>query len=817
MIWLLVMMRHYREEGLLDKWVAACRNVEKAKTILSPERKARFHYERALSALFALNLPDLKTRLAEWPDNDSLSFLNVKKAGLLAEIGQMGEARSILEHALEKIRSGLKLTPTPTNYSLVSQESFVMFLLHCAQPWPFTSDDQQRRQQELRKQFFERWHELRQYKCDPWNERAVFEGALERPPVDRSNVTIRPTFDIGRRVQTRHFGNWDNEALAAYKFLRFCEDVGLPFRMPEQSIATKSAAGTLSRIANYSPSWAMATLVRINDEKAVDHIFNRVSLAGMDVASVDSLAARYLEALELAVPDIETGDRFRDVNFGIVLASVVPEILSRLCCRCSQGVKTRLVDFLIGVYQSEQRGNYRGIHELTKRLLESLSVFQRIDSIPQLLAFPILTNPDVIDEQHYVNPFVFLDLDRDAVSVQPTIADETLDQFIEQASSDNPRGRKWALLTLGRLYDLGLLGAKSTEQFAKALWGRLDNDGLPSDTNFYRHKFLTLPHPTAVEPVALFKKYVKRTQFPLQGSATGIEIGIRESAPLCVDICRASKALKWSDDEAYPIVHRLVEWWDADKKHSKRVDDAGSLGSIADHFRQRFADFVSTLVAMIAPGFKPTDGSTMRETLQRVTRELSDYAVPALRLEIACLHIFPKWRDQVLQRVEDAMASSAKDVVIDALRAVWIVSERIGADGEGAGKEDLVRLLREVSQIVRWRREKGLSLAIGAVADVTKRHPWTFVGDIEGSVLLGLQFMIGDTAVHACGGLRLDTAGDGLDVATKLEVRCAAARLAYTLSEHYANRDEAVPDAIGKWQAICQSDNEFAEIRNRWA
>ena len=630
---LLAMIRHYREEGLLDKWGDACRKIENAKTTLSPEHTARFHYERALFALFALNLPDLKTRLSEWPDNDSLSLWNAKKAGLLAEIGQVDEARSILEHALETIRSRLNLTPTTTDYSLVSQESFVMFLLFCAQqPWFFTSDDQQRRQEELRKQLSERWHALRQYKCDPWNEREVFERALDRPPRDRSNVTVRPAFDIGRQVQTHRFWDWDNDALAAYNFLRFCEDVGLPFRIPGHTIATKSAAGALSRIANYSPAWAMATLVRINDEKAVGRIFNRASLAGMDVAFVDNLAALYLKALELAVADIGTGDRFSDFNFGVVLVSVVPEILSRLCCKCSKGVKERLVDFLIGAYQSEQRGNYRGIRELIKRLLESFPVVQRIELIPRLLDFPILSNLSDIDEQEYVNPFELLDLKSDSVSVQPTIADETFDQFIEQASSDNPRGRNWALLTLGTLYNLGLLGARRTEQFTNALWSQLDDDGLPSGvSSYYRHAFLTLPHPTEAEPVALFKKYVQKSRFPVQNSAVEIRIGMGERIALCVEICEASKDLEWSDDEAHSIVHRLVEWWDADKRYLKwkRVDAAEPFGSIADQVEKRFSDLVDTLVAMITPRFNPTDGSTMRETLRRMTRELSDCEVPA--------------------------------------------------------------------------------------------------------------------------------------------------------------------------------------------
>ena len=158
--------------------------------------------------------------------------------------------------------------------------------------------------------------------------------------------------------------------------------------------------------------------------------FNREYLAGIDVAAVDNLAEHYLEALELAIADIATGDRFRDFNFGIVLASVVPEILSRLCCKCSMGVKERFVNFLLSAYQSERRGNYRGIRELTERLLESFSVSQQIDLIPRLLDFPILSDLNAIEEQEYVNPFEFIDFERDLESVQPKIVDKKFDVFI---------------------------------------------------------------------------------------------------------------------------------------------------------------------------------------------------------------------------------------------------------------------------------------------------------------------------------------------------------------------------------------------------
>ena len=298
---LLAVMRYYREEGCMEKWNSTCDKIHDRVTTMSPEHKARFYYERALSSLFELNLQKLKERIEEWPIDNSLPFWEAKKAALLAEIGQVDNAGIILKDSLVAIRAKSTLEPITTDYSLVSQESFVMLLLRSVQYSLDFRKGEFLESEEMRKEFAERWHALLRYECDPWNERKAFERTLDRQPVIKSNVTRKAAFDIGQSVQTHQFGIWDNEALAAYSFLRFCEDAGLPLRISGGIIATESAAGALSRLANYSPSWAMTTLVRINDEKSVDRIFNRTSLAGMDVASVDNLVTRYLEVLDLAV------------------------------------------------------------------------------------------------------------------------------------------------------------------------------------------------------------------------------------------------------------------------------------------------------------------------------------------------------------------------------------------------------------------------------------------------------------------------------------------------------------------------------------
>ena len=811
---LLSLMRYYREEGLSAKWDEACNRIQAVLPTVSPELTAQFHYERALFALFALNLRQLKNRLAEWPSNDALPFWEAKKASLFAEIGQVNEAKHILKQSLDRIREKLNLTPPKVDYTLVSQESFVMYLLHAVHQQSLFAASDESNTQTQRREFRERWHVLKQYKCDPWQEIETFEHKLERPPATTADVTERPAFDIGRSIQTHHLGDWNKEALTAYNFLRFMEDAGLPFRVPGCVIATKSAAGTLTRIADYSSYWALATLVRIDDAKAVDEIFDRPSLARMKTPAVDSLIERYLESLRVAASDIETGDRWHDQNFGTLLAGVLPEILSRLCCKCSSAARDKLLDWLLEVYRSEHRSNYQGTGNLVRRLLDSSPSSERVAMIPKLLKFPILTDLDVIERREYQNPFDFLDLSKDLKVNDAAVHDMRLDVFFNGASSDSPAARKWAVSTLGTLYQAGLLDQAASRQFGSALWSQLDKDRLPSGTNYYRFSFLSLPRPEGVDPVESFVRYVRGARFPAQESQTHTTIGFGrgDGVALCRDIC-AARDVQWSKDDVCSIVHRLVQWWDADKAHWAPVWDKEPSSSIAAELGKRLSDLVRTLAAIVLRSPDSVDDEDTRSSVTRVAEECGAYRVPALQLEMACAYVFASSRNQVLRRVVDAMASSRTTAVIDALEVVDMVS-RHGASESDNG--DLMQLLRAAGQMIRWRRKTALWATLNAVGDVVNKHPWTFVDDVESYVLAGLGHLVIETSVGGKNGVGIDENRDPQGVSRKLVVRRAAAKLAHGLFEHYRARGGATPETVEAWEKVCRSDSEFLEIKNEW-
>ena len=434
--------------------------------------------------------------------------------------------------------------------------------------------------------------------------------------------------------------------------------------------------------------------------------------------------------------------------------------------------------------------------------------------VPQLLQFPILANLDAIEAREYVNPFDVIDLHEESLLNEVAIPEPLLGGFFDGAYSTRPSMRRWVISTLGMLHAVALLDHAASQRFGDALWSRVDDLGLPLDTNYYRFAFLSLPHPANVDPVACFIRYVRAARFPAQESPTQttIRISASERVALCQDICGA-RDIQWSKDDVHSIVHRLVHWWDADKAHWRRARREGSGLSIATELGKRLSDLFMTLATIVGRYPDSIRDETTRNAISRVADECSEYGVPVMRLEVAYSYVFAASRESVLKRVKDAMASPRTNVVIDALKAMDMVSHRTGSELDG---DDLMQLLHAAGEMIRWRRDTALWVTIDAVGTVVKQHPWVFVDEIENGVLAGLGHLMTETVVGMKSGPGFRGNAGFQDVWKKLVVRRTAARLAYRLFEHYRARDEAIPEAIEAWATVCRSDDEFLEIRNEW-
>jgi len=802
---LLALLRTYREEGRLEDWARVAQRIEVALPRMASRYRARFYYERALSALYELNLKNLQQYLEAWPVDTTLPFWEAKRAGILAYIGQATEAERILEESLAAIRTRSNLRPVTTDYSLSSQESYVMVLLSYVKQTIRDQSLPRSENRDLLQHLTERWQVLRQHKCDPWKELNTFQQALAIPPPKHSSKSERPGFDIGHVKRSYSMGP-PQGVLVAYRYLRFREDAGLPLLLH-----TKTTIRAASRIVSSDPYWATASFIQTGMPSETHQVFDREMLARFDTSYVDSLIDRYLDALEVAAQAQVSGGRLWSSKFDALLTKVIPEVLSRLCSKASDEAKHRLIDCLVEIHKSRTTSTFSGVANLTKRLLATFSSRQRAGLIPRLLEIPNPGKLQPVEDKEFLNPFAFLSIHEEWVVEFPTIRRDRLSALIAESSSQEPSTRRWAVTTLVTLHHLGMLEVGEEEQFAIALWRHLDDDGLPAETGYRRFSFLTLPHPPWADPASAFKRYVRRAQFYKPNSSGFTHRG---ESSLCRDIQGAAGRMTWSDAEVQDVIGRLHDWWEADKHKLQDDENVGFL-SISAEYRARFLDLIKALVAIVDPPFVAAKGSVTRQRLEHLVQDVARRGLPVLHLRNGLLHIFPEWRSTTALFTKEAMAASSKDTVEDALRTLRALSHSTCSE-DSPRKDELIDLLTVAAEILYWRRETALGSAIYAVADVISKHPWVLTGDIEMVLLSGLRFVKEETAIAPGGDGKDAVAQQGLDVSTKLMIREPSAHLAFTINNVYKARDTDIPDVIREWEAICQSEEEYAEIRNQW-
>ncbi|PXA04002.1 hypothetical protein DDZ13_08125 [Coraliomargarita sinensis] len=847
------MLRYYREEGLHPEWDKTYSELLTRWEMLSPSQQSKVFYEQSLNALFSADIPKLKTSLSNWHPNESLPLMEAKRAMLLAEIGKVNEAAAILANALDQVRSKRNLKPVSNNYSLVSQEAYIMVLYkyvkdtasfhteliesdaeeisevrdlyrdkgNSEDDWVALSNNRigdrkkewedlvrelrsKKRIEEL-KLYQERWNSLKRYKCDPWNEVRVFSAHLERPPKKFEAVSIISGFDVGRFSQTQHMGG-DKELLFGYAFLRFFEDTGLVFRISDTTSEKNSAEGALRRISKYAPYWATATLLRLGDEKLVDVLYNRESLVRYSQPLVDQLIGDYLSILEKVKVDIVGGNRIYRDNFGVTLAAIVPEILSRLCTKCTDEKRFLLLNFLKGVYESEDRGKYKKIRTLTERLVTSFSSSHKAALVEKLLEFPILENLNIIDEGEFVNPLHFVDLTENEIRQLKGInCRDSVSEFLSKARSSNSKTRTWATLSLGNLYRWGLLNKSEQNQFAEALWSKLDQHGLPADTGFYRFAYLNMPCPENVKVVERIREFLHEAEFPVQSKRTEKNVHILAGdILLCRELLGANNFLKWRKKDIRMLTAKLSEWWDCDKSQLvQNKQQAGAWADIGNEFKSRFEKMENVLARIIVPQAVKLDLDDSLAVSRRILQELNDRNVTALRLKVA-LEIHESANSEMISsEVGQLLSSNSSEDVVEAIRAIDVL---LSLPGDSEVVSVLDQTVNELALKIRWRQTTELPVSIDLMESVARKYPDLIVGEVKESILGGLDAISNET------GYDIDSSA----FSERLFLRVKTAGLASTLSEICFKNGEALPDPLRKWKAICRNPDEFAEVRNAW-
>lgn len=654
-----------------------------------------------------------------------------------------------------------------------------------------------------------RLDELKAVRIDPLEEISYLKLSIEQ----NKQLKTNQVFDIGRKSTSCFWFTENQKNRHAFSFLRFYEEAGIPLRFGNMSFAKESAMQTISHLAINAPNWVRATLFRLGDVKAVDILFDREAVQKITTIHADELVNKFIEALNGCKDKLKT--KRSEVQYSIEyrLAQIVPEILSRLCCKCSIVSKEKMWEFITKLYVSNDKNNYENIAKLTRRLINSLSDSEKIHWLPRLLTLPVPISLTAYTEREYLNPFLWFELNKanSDLFLEKSIPDEYFSKLVSDAESGNAAIRKWALISLIRLNDLKLLNPEQVNKFGIVLWSKIGNDGFPDNTDgYYRFAFLDLPDPENVNKIKLVKDFIKNQDFPIQKKSkvkrwtvTGGRID------LVHNIIGAGNKLHniWEHDDAVFWINRIIEWWDADKEILAEERDKKSENRIfgnGKEFHARLQRINELLATAIIPNLQSSlkRNSKVVVSVTRLLSELKADGLHTLQAEAEWLRFNPEEESNLLERIESAITSQDHELVQDALMA--ILGLLLGKYSDDL-KDSVSAILAE---FIKWCRTIKLSQALWLCIRVLRECPVAYSGLLENAVNQRLQKLINETDYSIEDSL--------FEFDDKLTIRELAMRLASELDTYYRKSEKSSPSVIQEWKNVAESQDEFAEIKNAW-
>jgi hypothetical protein len=297
------LFRDAREDYDAARWREWKRKID---TVISlqPKPSDRNQYETALWEIWNVEREQAKSVLAMWQPSSYSPLAAMRKAALLAELDELGEARSLLRTALLEIRRALR--NQGQNIELLSMDGWCTYLLGaaerslCAAAFDTASYDA------LRDEFGERWEELKAWDCDPRPHKRYFDEALSaesRVPQKIQEEVLG--FDPGEVTVTTHLSGGDaTPYLPGFACIRLYEQVGIPMRLPGVKVVGDALRNACRWLAPFTGFWSPALLIRAGRPKDLTHgsFLTRTQARNMDSALASRVYVWCLGILQRELP-----------------------------------------------------------------------------------------------------------------------------------------------------------------------------------------------------------------------------------------------------------------------------------------------------------------------------------------------------------------------------------------------------------------------------------------------------------------------------------------------------------------------------------
>ena len=725
------LLRESREDYHSERWNAF--NEKIAQVVGNyPQFTDRNYYEQALWRMWNIERSQAKDVLAKWSPSPHSPLAVMQKAGLLAELDDLSEARFLLQTALREIRKSLH-NSQGRNIDLLSLEGWCTYLLFAVTLSLDGSEGWQ-----LHEEFSERWQELAARDCNPWPLKRYFDTILSKtPPIPPKPKQIVRGFDPGRRAITHHFGSTIGPWLPAFACIRLYEQVGIPLHLPVVNLSGNALRNACKWVAPYTGFWSPALLIRAGrrDDLTKHDFMNRVQVAAMKPDLARSLNKWAMQALKREISSL-SGNITR-ASAQESLLNVLPEVLSRLAFKLESADLKEAFSLALELHAQPGIRLNISLHQSCdpwfERLFEAADNRQLLAWLPKLIRFPLSVGNDRLSNPYpnpWPDPMTHFPIERlrfanDLSSEFDAEINESTEWLLDRAKSERGEERRRAMMRLIYIHGINAMTDEQKNQLASLLWEKIGENGLPDLPHLLCLNYLDLPSPAEVDVVSRVKANIL--------SIPSISNKVQENS-MILNAALASKPIihipyeskgiiEWSLDERNELWDKALEWWNKESVVFSIEKSAPFVGT------EHISDSLDKVGTFLALAILPKMDSASEDEWKRVLAFLSETRQRGVYLTKVLPYVLlhrSREREKVIETVLGDLSSDNEKAVQASARAVrhWIHL----ADG-GLLKNLPNAVLDKLIQRVIFRRPEGIWTCLNQLALLLIEKPDVFTSD----------------------------------------------------------------------------------------
>lgn len=664
--WFQLAVGHLKQLRLGARWSEydelAAQLREEARQI--DTRNALLCSELARGEVSRLDYMALREITSDWPEIPGEFRLELARAAILVELGEVESARRVVSDVLQGVRGAIR--HDELDIHLLATEGAAMTFLDVATTTMGTrgrghSPDG-------------RYRELSKWDCDPSEYFVAAERRLRKIAVAQTETT--KSFDIGRSVVSTRLNDPGGDRVAeAISSLGLFENFSLPFRAGFMVFEHELALEAAKVLSATNPVEAFSVFVRAENMKSIDEVFDRLFVARASSGVIEGLH-------EIALRVIRQNDQARSAVSRTTeqRLAISFELASRLVARLESNQVSRLLiealkqarqqDFSDTITLSTSVGN------CISRCFETLPEDEQRSTIVKLLDIPMYPHDSVAAATgSWVDPLISLNLPKHLEERERDALEPRVSKLLAQARSTDVHE---CLPSFSRLACLSLsenLSDKQSDEFREVLWSRREANGEPWGLQLMlRGSWLLLPLPEGEDVGNSLRTRMLGEAIPDTDGQPGTERSEAERRA-ALHLRSLSRVLgiqksPLSTSDATRLVQESLRWL----AHHKSRESENPFFSSAD---KPIRELVSLLVEWVLPAIEENDEQSI-SLVRQLHNELQGGAIRKFQFEIAF----------DLQRLGVVEERDAEDLLIVGLASA------VGGDAQAAARGMVRWLLR---------------------------------------------------------------------------------------------------------------------------